>query len=635
MRIAQPSDKYLLPHIACNPPSPPPASATHRIPMPRASSKAKSKSLPPLPIVAAHIGSSSAAPQAPHGSSPSPDGNPADAPGSAASTRRPRACVTNGCIRTTVTLLVFGAYLVWTWPWHRAHGFEDIPWLLCGRGDAPHSHIWTGTGAGTGAGAGAQVAAGVDMDVDVEGEMGEMGEMGFGGTELGVPASLQAKWGQYAPYRAQGAYVGPPEGCRVTQVNILQRHGARYPNLKEGEQYARAVRRLGSAKEYKDKRLRFLRDYEYDLDADNLTPFGAAQTFESGQLAFTRYRHLVDDGNVPFVRASGAQRVVDSAGNWSVGFAAASRQRVQPYLNVVLPEDANSTLKQDCPRAADGSAQMDTWLAVFAPRLLKRLAAAAPGVELNARMVFDVMAMCPFEAVAKKRAAGPFCALFSEEEWRDFEYHGDVEKYYKDGYGNALGAVQGVGYVNELLARLTDTPVRDNTTHDPKRAFPLGRALYADFTHENVMVPVFAALGLFNVSRALDPRVRPGYLEHLGEGAGLGAGPRHPRFAANEKEGDGAKEGEEGEEEEGQRWIASQMVPFSARMVTERLACARVWDGGDPEAGEYVRILVNDAVQPLAFCGAGERGMCRLEDFVESQGYARRSGDGDFERCYN
>ncbi|KAM5541221.1 hypothetical protein V8D89_005150 [Ganoderma adspersum] len=565
--------------------------------MPRSSSKSKSKFLPPLLIVAAHVGTSSSAALLPHDTSTVDNLNS----GSATTRTRSRSCaVTNGCIRTTVTLLVFGAYLVWTWSWHCEHGFEDIPWIIGGHRSSSAQASGTGAGAGTGA------------EVAVGGEV----EGALRAPELGVPEEIQAKWGQYAPYRAMGTYVGPPEGCTVTQVSsrscLLQRHGARYPNLKEGEQYAAAVRRLGSAKKFKDKRLEFLKHYHYDLSADDLTPFGAAQTFESGQLAFDRYRTLVDDHNIPFVRASGAPRVVDSAGNWSAGFAAASRQRYQPSVNVVLPEDANSTLKQDCPNADDGSTQMHTWLSVFAPRLLKRLNKAAPGVKLDTSMVFGLMAMCPFESMAKleERGGSPFCALFDEEDFRDFEYHGDVEKYYKDGYGNALGAVQGVGYVNELLARLTGTPVRDHTTHDPTGEFPLGRTLYADFTHENLMVPVFAALGLFNVSRPLDPRVRPGYLSRLGLG-----GSWHPHSLG----------------EEGQRWIASQMVPFSARMVTERLACT----ARDGEVGEYVRILVNDAVQPLEFCGAGEDGMCRLEGFVESQGYARRSGDGDFERCYS
>ena len=72
-------------------------------------------------------------------------------------------------------------------------------------------------------------------------------------------------------------------------------------------------------------------------------------------------------------------------------------------------------------------------------------------------------------------------------------------------YGNPLGRVQGVGYVNELLARLTQTPVRDHTqtnrTLDGAPAtFPLNRTLYADFSHDNQMAAIYAALGLFCMS---------------------------------------------------------------------------------------------------------------------------------------
>jgi hypothetical protein len=62
-------------------------------------------------------------------------------------------------------------------------------------------------------------------------------------------------------------------------------------------------------------------------------------------------------------------------------------------------------------------------------------------------------------------------------------------------------------------------------------------------------------------------------------------------------------------------------------MVTERLECGYV--------KEYVRILVNDELQPLKFCGAGGDGLCELGAFVESQAYARSDGAGDFEKCFN
>ena len=54
---------------------------------------------------------------------------------------------------------------------------------------------------------------------------------------------------------------------------------------------------------------------------------------------------------------------------------------------------------------------------------------------------------------------------------------------------------------------------------------------------------------------------------------------------------------------------------------------------GHETKGDYVRIFVNDALQPLKFCGAGEDGVCKLGDFVKSQRYSQNDGLGDFEGC--
>jgi hypothetical protein len=177
-------------------------------------------------------------------------------------------------------------------------------------------------------------------------------------------------------------------------------------------------------------------------------------------------------------------------------------------------------------------------------------------------------------------------------------------------YGQALGPVQGVGYINELLARLTGSPVQDNTQtnrtlNSSPTTFPLNRTLYADFSHDNEMIAIYAALGLFKQSAPLDP-TKP---------------------------------------DPGRTWITSHMTPFSGRMVTERLSCLTTTSIPYEEetqtsqttkaaANVYVRILVNDALQPLEFCGADEDGICQLDAFVESQAYARNDGEGDFEKCY-
>ncbi|KAI0369447.1 acid phosphatase [Pilatotrama ljubarskyi] len=483
-----------------------------------------------------------------------------------------RAWTTTGCIRTTVTLVVLAAYFAWTWPWYFRHDAPADPDLPQAAWGSPASLPVQ------------QAHANAEADLTAEGVLRA--------PPLGVPESLQTKWGQYSPWHALDKYRAPPAGCNITQVNILQRHGARYPNADDGENYAKAVEHLASADKFRDKRLKFLKEYEYELGADDLVPFGAAQTFEAGQVAFKRYMHLVNSTQLPFVRAAGAPRVVSTATNWTVGFAAASQQRYQPYLNVIISEEYNNTLNNDCPNASDGSPEMDIWLSVFAPPIAERLLKGAPGANLTDMDIFNLLAMCPFETVAKETMS-PFCSMFTEDDFRAFEYHGDLEKYYKTGYGEKLGPIQGVGYVNELLARLTGTPVKDHTTHNSSLEFPLDRNVYADFTHENLMIAVYAAMGLFNVTSPLDPRHMPP--------------PDH-------------------EDPSGQSWVASRMVPFSARMVTERLECVR--------EGTYVRVLVNDEVQPLEFCG-GEQGLCELEKFVESQEYARNSGNGDFELCYS
>jgi hypothetical protein len=179
------------------------------------------------------------------------------------------------------------------------------------------------------------------------------------------------------------------------------------------------------------------------------------------------------------------------------------------------------------------------------------------------------------------------------------------------GQDQDLGRVQGVGYVNELLARLTNQPVNDSTQtnhtlDDDKHTFPLGKKMYIDFSHDHLMAAVYSAIGLFNASQ-LDPtKINPKRV-----------------------------------------WLSSEIMPFSSRMSVERLHCSARTPGRfykprsenakiKERAGDYIRILVNDVVQPLEFCGGDKQGLCELGKFVHSQGYARSNGNDDFRRCgYN
>ncbi|KAI0329618.1 phytase [Cubamyces sp. BRFM 1775] len=411
---------------------------------------------------------------------------------------------------------------------------------------------------------------------------------------LGVSPEVQLSWAMYSPYFPAALYQPPPANCKINQVHILQRHGARFPTSGAAVRIIAAINKLQAAEDYKDPMLTFVKDYKYSLGQDDLVPLGASQSAASAREAFKRYSSIVSADNLPFVRASSSSRVVASATNWTEGFAAASAHRLRPVLSVVLSEAGNDTLDDNmCPSAGDGSLQTSQWLATFAPPMTARLNAGAPGANLTDTDTYNLLSLCAFETVANGKRS-PFCGVYQELDAESaFAYNGDLDKYYGTGYGQPLGPVQGVGFINELLARLTSQPVRDHTqtnrTLDSSPVtFPLNRTLYADFSHDNQMVAIFSAMGLFRQPAPLDP-TKP---------------------------------------DPHRTWRVQRIVPFSGRMVVERMECV------GEASGQHVRVLVNDAVQPLEFCRANEHGLCTLGAFVSSQGYARNDGEGDFEKCF-
>ncbi|KAJ3572340.1 hypothetical protein NP233_g3140 [Leucocoprinus birnbaumii] len=413
-------------------------------------------------------------------------------------------------------------------------------------------------------------------------------------------------WGYLSPYRRIDYYPGVPQDCDVEQVNILHRHGERFPELSDQKEIVQALDKYQKSKSYHAPELKFLDTYSYDLEVESLVRLGAEQSWMSGATAFERYANLFDQDNLPFLRVSVSDRVIMTARNWSegtldlsarrldidvcmAGFSDASRHEYRPEISVYLDEGANSNntlYNNNCPEADNAQMQLDTWVETFASSTADRLNSLVGGIQENitAKDAFHIMMMCPYETIYR-RVCSPFCRMFTEKEFEGFEYALDVEQYYKTGYGQKedLGRLQGVGYVNELLARLTDKPVEDDTQtnrtldNNPE-TFPLKRKMYVDFSHDHAMTAIYSALGLFD-GKTLDPTKL-----------------RRDRT-----------------------WVASVILPFSGRMAVERLHCSSgnglygLRSRGQKRKrreGIYVRILVNDILQPLQFCGGDQDGLC-------------------------
>jgi hypothetical protein len=327
----------------------------------------------------------------------------------------------------------------------------------------------------------------------------------------------------------------------------------------------------------------------------------------SGIKFYNRYRALANKTST-FIRSSGQDRVVESAMNWTQGYHMQllkdrpSEERTSPIL--AIPEDTgvNNTLNHGLCTAFEtgsystvGDTAQSKWLSRFAPTITARLNLNLPGANLTDKETTYLMDICAFETVASERGANlsPLCTLFTTSEWADYGYFQSIGKWYGYGPGNPLGSTQGVGWVNELIARLTNAPVKDNTStnstldNNPD-TFPFGRALYADFSHDNDMMGIFAALGLYNGVKNLNMGVRT---------------------SAEEAGG----------------FSSAWTVPFAARMYVERMVC-------EASEEEMVRVLVNDRVMPLKGCNADGLGRCKLGAFVDSLGFAR--GGGRWNECF-
>ncbi|KAH7097925.1 phytase [Auriculariales sp. MPI-PUGE-AT-0066] len=427
------------------------------------------------------------------------------------------------------------------------------------------------------------------------------------GTGHGLP--FQDSWGAYSPWQPHGDYSVPP-GCQVKMANVIQRHGARYPTEDFAEHLQEAVKSMQAVPEWKDQLFKFIPSYRYLLGENDLVPFGAKQSFDAGVVAALRYQTL----GLPYVRASDSPRVVYSAKNWTAGYTDVTGHTLPAML--VIDETGpltNTTLNNNmCPPAFNHHTndERDAWADKAAPKIIKRLRRAAvppSSLKMQHEELFSLMALCSFDTLSSAKfdtppgqePTSPWCGLWTEKDIQKFEYWMDIDKYYDTGYGNKLGPVQGIGYVDEILARLTRTPVAkwdahkrtsvNHTLDDNHETFPLDRNFYVDFSHDDQqIVAIVSALQLQKPKRPLSPsKWKPS-----------------------------------------QEWVASAIVPYSARLVFEVLECGA-------EQPQQVRALLNDAVVQLPTpCPAdAEHKLCQLDTFVESQKWAESGAQKQWNKC--
>lgn len=141
-------------------------------------------------------------------------------------------------------------------------------------------------------------------------------------------------WGNLSPYFSSPlfpelqTFKALPANCKLKQVHMLHRHGARLPTedfREAGPHFGNFISNLTMSNTTFgfDGPLSFLNDWTYDLGSNLLTPAGSQQMYDSGVQSYYRYSALYNSTaqkHKPIVRSTSQSRVIDSATYYNLGF---------------------------------------------------------------------------------------------------------------------------------------------------------------------------------------------------------------------------------------------------------------------------------------------------------------------------
>ncbi|PFH55787.1 hypothetical protein XA68_17619 [Ophiocordyceps unilateralis] len=410
----------------------------------------------------------------------------------------------------------------------------------------------------------------------------------------------------YAPSPGFGVDEYPlPVGADIVQVQMLSRHGSRYPTT--GSKVERFARRIANVSaDFKPKgSLAFLQHWKYQLGAEILVPNGRQELFQSGILHSYMYGALYNPKSKIIARTTTQDRMLKSAENWLAGFFGLEWTN-NATIEVIIEQDGfNNSLagSSNCPNAYPnslGDEARDAWARTYLKNATARFQNMTDGFVWTAEDVYSAQTMCPYETVAF--GSSPFCGLFTYEEWKGFSYSIDLYFSGSSAFHSPTGRAMGLGYQQEMMARLKNHTLgysgsQINVTLDNNtETFPLNQSLYFDFSHDTNIVSILTALGLVQFAEDLPVSGPPG--DHV--------------------------------------FTVGHITPFGARFDLELIRTPQPVSparDGYLEGGEtrYIHLVLNQRTVPLGKsfpeCDASRKdGWCELGAFLKVQeGMASRA----------
>ncbi|KAA0193386.1 Multiple inositol polyphosphate phosphatase [Fasciolopsis buskii] len=341
------------------------------------------------------------------------------------------------------------------------------------------------------------------------------------------------------PYK-DPLYIRPVQSlasCNLVHVNALFRHGTRSPTQKDMVKSKNLFERLLSnpniklPKRFRDQPVPF-----ENQTSKGLLPRGFEEHHLLGQLFRARMdRYMkVNISNVQFY-ASSIQRAIDSSRSFYHGFS--GMPPLSPkYASVGCGSDVEPN---DCPsdvvterykfiQEADKLLRFFTYCKRYVEEIesnkssvmeyLKfregpevrrvvnnvRSRHSLPAAEFSENDIFLMYAVCSYEVAAETnpfKDHSPWCDFLRPNEAPVYEYMSDLKHYWRKSYGYELNYVQSCPLVGEMLRQIRNAAhlYKISQKSNQESAHEVPQATFW-FGHAETLLPVVAALGLFNDS---------------------------------------------------------------------------------------------------------------------------------------
>ncbi|ORY14196.1 3-phytase A precursor [Clohesyomyces aquaticus] len=391
-----------------------------------------------------------------------------------------------------------------------------------------------------------------------------------------------------------------PAGSNVTWLNMVHRHGSRYPEA-TGRERTLGKKIMDAKGKFKAKgALEFLNNWQFMLGAEILVPMGKQELFNSGTLHYYQYGRLFpNNGSKIIARTTTQRRMLESAEYFLAGFFGLGWTQNATLEMVIESDDFNNTMAgyKACKNSnwEGGQNAASEWAHIYLVETHLRIKGMISGdLDWTLDDTYNAQALCAYETVAL--GFSQWCGLFTFEEWHGFEYSLDIGFSAGVGFQSPVGRAIGIGYVEEVLARMqhhviTSPAAQINVTLDNNTVtFPIDQALNFDFSHDANIISILTAFGLTQFSKFL------------------------PTTHTVPRE-----------------FILSHLEPFAGRLDIEIIKAPapinpnrsdpNIYLEGPPTS--YVHFVLNQRTIPLGRslegCGDRDDGWCEFDTFLEVQ----------------